>query len=183
MSSSTVLSHVDVASGKTEEVIVGPVKENGKDLTSGKNLGNYADTKGRMDVLQFYKDHKKDLPNLWIIVQWEAVRHVCVCCVNSTSGGRRSLATPAYQGRLALVSLPLGAAVNKIKSATLTLPSAQGRPLARLHPTFPRNCCSTGAQSHTKLQSLSSSSMIAGPAGPCTGRSKPLSFAKSKSIG
>ena len=48
---------------------------------------------------------------------------MCVC-VNSTSGGERSLATPAYQGRLALVSLPLGAAVNKIKSATLTLPNA-----------------------------------------------------------
>jgi hypothetical protein len=64
MSSSTVLSHVDVASGKTEEVIVGLVEENGKDLPSGKNLGNYVDTMGRMDVLQFYKDHKKDLPNL-----------------------------------------------------------------------------------------------------------------------
>ena len=45
-------------------------------------------------------------------------------CVNSTSGGERSLATPAYQGRLALVPLPLGAAVNKIKGATLTPPSA-----------------------------------------------------------
>jgi hypothetical protein len=45
-------------------------------------------------------------------------------CVNSTSGGERSLATPAYQGRLALVLLPLGAAVNKIKGATLTPPSA-----------------------------------------------------------
>ncbi len=79
---------------------------------------------------------------------------VCVCvCVNSTSGGGRSVATPAYQGRLALVSLPLGAAVNKIKSATLTLPSAQGRPLACLHPTFPRNCCSTDVRSRTKLQS------------------------------
>ncbi len=68
------MSHVDVASGKTEEVIVGPVEENGKDLPSGKNLGNYVDTKGRMDVLQFYKDHKIDLPNLWIIVQQEAAR-------------------------------------------------------------------------------------------------------------
>ncbi len=71
-----MLSHIDVASGMTEEVIVGPVEENGKNLPSGKNLGNYVDTKGRMDVLQFYKDHKKDLPNLWIIVQREAARHV-----------------------------------------------------------------------------------------------------------
>jgi hypothetical protein len=50
--------------------------ENGKDLPSGKNLENYVDTKGRMDVLQFYKDHKKDLPNLWIIVQREAAQCV-----------------------------------------------------------------------------------------------------------
>jgi hypothetical protein len=61
------------------------------------------------------------------------------------------LATPAYQGGLALISLPLGAAVNKIKSATLTLPSAQG-PFVHLDPTFPRKCCSTNStQSRTKL--------------------------------
>jgi hypothetical protein len=48
------------------------------------------------------------------------------------------MATPAYQGKLALASFPLGAAVNKIESPTLTLPSAQGRPIMRLHPTFPR---------------------------------------------
>jgi len=116
---------------------------------------------------------------------FELITHynvLCVC-VNSTSGGGRSLATPAYQSRLALVSHPLGAAVNKIKSATLTLPSAQGRQIARLHPTFPRHCCSTDTQSRTKLQSSSSSSTNAGPAGPCAGRSKPLSFTKSKSIG
>jgi hypothetical protein len=113
-----------------------------------------------------------------------ATRHACVCvCVNSTSGGERSPATPAYQSKLTFVFLPLGAAVNKIKSAALTLPSAQGRPLARLHPTFPKKKCSTNTRSRTKLQSLSSSSMSAGPAGPCAGRSKPLSFAKSKSIG
>jgi hypothetical protein len=76
MSSSTVLSHVDVTSGKTEEVIVGPVEENGKDLPSGKNIGNYINTKGRMDVLQFHKDYKNNLPNLWIIVQREAARRV-----------------------------------------------------------------------------------------------------------
>jgi hypothetical protein len=82
-----------------------------------------------------------------------------------------------------LVFLPLGAAVNKIKSATLTLPSARGRPRVHLHPTFPRNHCSTNTQSHTKLQSssLSLTSTMAGPAGPCA-RSNPRSFIKSKSI-
>ncbi len=108
----------------------------------------------------------------------------CRCvCVNSTSGGGRSLATPTYQGRLALVFLPLGAAVTKIRSATLTLPSAQGWPFMRLHPSFPRRNCSTNTWSHAKLQSLSLPSTSAGPAGPCTGRSRPLSVAKSRSIG
>jgi hypothetical protein len=59
--------------------------------------------------------------------------HVCVC-VNSTSGGEETLATPAYQGWLACVPLPLGAAVNKIKGATLTPPNAQARAHACLHP-------------------------------------------------
>jgi hypothetical protein len=53
---------------------------------------------------------------------------VCVC-VNLTSRGEETLATPAYQGWLARVLLPLGAAVNKIKGATLTPPNAQARAL------------------------------------------------------
>ena len=62
----------------------------------------------------------------------------------------------------------------KIKSATLTLPSAQRRPLAHLHPTFPRNCCSTDIRSRTKIQSSSLSSMIAGPLqGPAQGGASP----------
>ncbi len=72
----TVLSVVDITSGKTEEIVVAPVEENGKDLPSGKNLGNYVDSKRRMDVLQFYQDHKKKIPNLWIIVQQEAARRI-----------------------------------------------------------------------------------------------------------
>jgi hypothetical protein len=57
-----MLSAVDITSSKTEEIIVAPVEENGKDLSSGKNLGDYADSKGRMDVLQFYQDQKKKSP-------------------------------------------------------------------------------------------------------------------------
>jgi hypothetical protein len=41
--------------GKMQEIIVGPVEENGKDLPSGKNLGDYINEKGRMDVLKFLK--------------------------------------------------------------------------------------------------------------------------------
>ncbi len=52
----------------------------------------------------------------------------CVC-VNSTSRGEKTLATPAFQGWLACVPLPLGAAVNKIKGATLTPPDTQAKAL------------------------------------------------------
>jgi hypothetical protein len=49
-----------------EEIIVGPVEENGKDLPSGKNLGDYVNEKGRMDMLKFCEEHKKYSPTLWI---------------------------------------------------------------------------------------------------------------------
>ena len=45
--------------GNMQEIIVGPVEENRNDLPSGKNLGDYINEKGRMDVLKFFEDHKK----------------------------------------------------------------------------------------------------------------------------
>jgi hypothetical protein len=48
---------------------------NGKDLPSGKNLGDYVIEKGRMDVLKVFEEHKY-FPTLQIIVQREAVRQV-----------------------------------------------------------------------------------------------------------
>jgi hypothetical protein len=63
--------------------------------------------------------------------------YVCVCvCVYSTSKGEETLATPAYLGRLALVPLPLGAAVTKIKDATLHHPALMEGQYTRLHPHF-----------------------------------------------
>ena len=62
--------------GNMQEINVGPVEENGKDLPSGKNLGDYINEKGRMDVLKFFEDHKKYFPTLWIIAQREAARRV-----------------------------------------------------------------------------------------------------------
>jgi hypothetical protein len=59
-----------------EEIIVGPVEENGKDLPLGKKLGDYVNEKGRMDVLKFFEEHKKYFPTLWIIVQRQAARRV-----------------------------------------------------------------------------------------------------------
>ncbi len=80
----TALSAVDITSSKTEEIIVAPVEENGKDLPSGKNLGGYVDSKRRMDVLQFYQDHKKKFPKLWIIVQQEAAWRIVRLDVSSS---------------------------------------------------------------------------------------------------
>jgi hypothetical protein len=62
--------------GTVQEIIVGPVEENGNDLPSDKNLGDYVNEKGRMDVLKFFEDHKKYFPTLWIIAQREAARRV-----------------------------------------------------------------------------------------------------------
>jgi hypothetical protein len=62
--------------GNMEEIIVGPVEKNGKDLPLGKKLGIYVNEKGRMDVLKFFEEHKKYFPTLWIIAQHEATRRV-----------------------------------------------------------------------------------------------------------
>ena len=70
---SEILSGIGL-NGNMDEIIVGPVEENGKDPPSGKNLGDYMNEKGRMDVLKFFEDHKKCFPTLWIIAQREAAR-------------------------------------------------------------------------------------------------------------
>ncbi len=62
--------------GNMDEIIVRPVEENRKDLPSGKNLGVYVNEKGRMDVLNFFEEHKKYFPTLWIIAQREVARQV-----------------------------------------------------------------------------------------------------------
>jgi hypothetical protein len=66
-----------------EDIIVGPVEENGKDLPLGKNLGDYVNEKGRMDMLKFVGEHKKYFPTLCIIAQCEVARQVvevgCEC--------------------------------------------------------------------------------------------------------
>ena len=60
---SEILSGIGL-NGDMEEIIVGPVEENGKDLPSGKKLGDYVNEKGRMDVLNFFEEHKKHFPTL-----------------------------------------------------------------------------------------------------------------------
>jgi hypothetical protein len=72
---SDILSGIGL-NGNMDEIIVGPVEENRKDLPSGKNLRVYVNEKGRMDVLQFFEEHKKYFPTLWIIAQREVARRV-----------------------------------------------------------------------------------------------------------
>jgi hypothetical protein len=62
--------------GDLEEIIVGPVQDNGKDLPSAKSFETYVNEKGRIDVLKFFDDHKKFFLTSWIIVQREAARQV-----------------------------------------------------------------------------------------------------------
>ncbi len=72
---SEILSGIGL-NGDMEEIIFGPVEEIGKDLPLGKNLGDYVNEKGRMDVLKFFEEHKKYFPTLWIIAQREAAWQV-----------------------------------------------------------------------------------------------------------
>jgi hypothetical protein len=51
-----------------KELFVGPVVSKGK-VPSGKNLADYVDELGRMDLLCLFGDHKKLFPMLWILVQ------------------------------------------------------------------------------------------------------------------
>ncbi len=60
---SEILSGIGL-NGDMEEIIVGPVEENGKDLPSGKKMGNYVNEKGRMHMLKFFEEHKHYFPTL-----------------------------------------------------------------------------------------------------------------------
>jgi hypothetical protein len=62
--------------GKTRELWVAPVESKGKDLPSGKNLADYINERGQMQLLKFFADHKKSFPTLWVLVQKEASRRV-----------------------------------------------------------------------------------------------------------
>ncbi len=47
-----------------------------KNLPSGHNLFDYIDVQGRIDYFQFFSDHSKLFPTLWIIAQRKSARRV-----------------------------------------------------------------------------------------------------------
>jgi len=112
-SNSRIISGVD-HEGKLREILVGPVLQPGKDLPSGKNLATYISAKGYFSLVDFFMDHKKVFPSLWIIVQCESARSaVEVGCERffSVSGyvsapRRTRLGVRTYE-RLALMSVIL----------------------------------------------------------------------------
>jgi hypothetical protein len=48
---------------------VGPVVSREEDLSSGKNLVDFMDSKGQFNVIQFFRVHKSIFPTLFIIVE------------------------------------------------------------------------------------------------------------------
>ena len=62
--------------GVDVEIGVGPIEKRGENLPSGKNIADYLDKKGRMNLLTFFKDHEIRFPTLFVIVQREVSRRV-----------------------------------------------------------------------------------------------------------
>jgi hypothetical protein len=50
--------------------------QEGEDMFSRKNLADYIDERGRMQLLKFFGNHQKPFPTLWILVQKEASRRL-----------------------------------------------------------------------------------------------------------
>jgi hypothetical protein len=54
------------------DIGVGPVVKRGQNLPSNKNLADYIDKKGRMNLLDFFSDNEQRFPTLFKIMQHEA---------------------------------------------------------------------------------------------------------------
>ena len=58
--------------GSIGSIKVGPVKEAGSNLPSGKNLSKYVDDQGSLDLLEFFEEHLGFFPLLHVLVQRHA---------------------------------------------------------------------------------------------------------------
>lgn len=105
------------ADGKARKILVGPVLTKGKNLPSGKNLADYVDCRGRIDLVELLEDHQKYFGVIWKVVQKNCTRNpVEIGCerffslAGYVSDPRRTrLGVRTYE-RLAL----LAAIVNKV---------------------------------------------------------------------
>ena len=64
----------DNQKGSKFKIGCGPVVNRGVDLPSKKNMADYLNKKGRMDLLRFYGSHSDQFPNCFTIIQCEASR-------------------------------------------------------------------------------------------------------------
>ena len=64
------------ALGDTRKILVGPLDGRGEDLPSGKNLADYVDKRGRINLLRFYEDHSSKFKSLWVLAQCEESNQV-----------------------------------------------------------------------------------------------------------
>jgi hypothetical protein len=63
-------------SGRSVILGQGEVVRRGDNLPLDRNIADYLDSKGRMDLLSFFEDHKQQFPELFTIVQREMSRQV-----------------------------------------------------------------------------------------------------------
>ena len=67
--------------GKTWEILAGPVISREGDLPSGKNPADYSDCRGRFEGLRFFEDHFKMFPTIWLLMLIKvALENVKVGC-------------------------------------------------------------------------------------------------------
>ncbi len=69
--------------GELCQIMVGPVNQKGNNLPSGHNLFDYIDVRGHIDFVQFFSDHSKLFPTLWMIALRKSSRRAvevgCEC--------------------------------------------------------------------------------------------------------
>jgi hypothetical protein len=63
--------------GKSKELWVAPMESKGKDLPSGKNLADYINERGQMQLLKFFPDHQKSFS---YSLDFGAERSITSCC-------------------------------------------------------------------------------------------------------
>ena len=74
--SRVLFSHDEEDEDKIKEIRVGHVKSRENNWPSAKNMAEYIDKSGYMDLLALFDDHNKLFPILFLVIQCNASRHV-----------------------------------------------------------------------------------------------------------